>query len=53
MSNLNLIGLGITLGSLITGTILICFFGNDKEVLCIYPTILIGLYLYTFKPKQR
>jgi hypothetical protein len=49
MSNTNLIGLGIILGSLITGTILICFFGNDKEVLCICPAILLGMYLYTKK----
>ena len=52
MSNTNLIGLGIILGSLVTGTTLICFFGNDKEVLCVYPTIFFGLYLYTLNRKK-
>ena len=52
MSNTNLIGFGIILGSLITGTVLILFFGNNKEVLCVYPAILLGMYLYTKKLKE-
>jgi len=53
MSKVNKIGFGIMLGSLFTMLTLTIFFGNDKEVFCVLPTLIIGYYLYEFKPKQR
>ena len=53
MSKVNKIGFGIMLGSLDTMLTLTIFFGNGKEVFCVLPTLIIGYYLYEFKPKQR
>ena len=53
MSKVNKIGFGIMLGSLFTMLTLTIFFGNDKEVFCVLPTLIIVYYLYEFKPKQR
>lgn len=46
MSDVNKIGFGIMLGSILTMGILTILFGNDKEVLCVLPTLILGYYLY-------
>ena len=46
MSKVNKIGFGVMLGSLFTILTLTIFFGNDKEVFCVLPTLILGYYLY-------
>jgi len=46
MSEVNKIGFGVMLGSLFTMLALTIFFGNDKEVICTLPTLMLGYYLY-------
>ena len=53
MSKVNKVGFVIMLVSLFTMLTLTIFFGNGKEVICTLPIIILGYYLYEFKPKQR
>jgi hypothetical protein len=36
------IGFGMTLGGILTLLIMIPFFGNDKEALCVIPVVFLG-----------
>ena len=53
MSKVNKMGFVIMLVSLFTMLTLTIFFGNGKEVICTLPIIILGYYLYEFKPIQR
>lgn len=53
MSKVNKMGFVIMLVSLFTMLTLTIFFGNGKEVICTLPIIILGYYLYEFKPKKK
>lgn len=49
MTRTNEIGFGILIGSFFSMLSLVIFFGNDIEVLCILPSLILGVYLYNKK----